>query len=231
MQILQHAVERIRGLGVENDALEMEVAVRSRKDLVRWVDGVVSGATGDAVEDVLREYVTLVCRKRGWVYAEIWESVGDAVRVVQYQVVASEWLDEVAESKLASCGVAAMKTGLAPSAHTDAFVGAAFETLRPQWTQAYPRLIRDPARARAIAEAGVRIAMAVPVHIYGGVNHVVAFYDVRDRSVESDTVALASFVATSIGNAYGAAKQKRDAAALRAQAPVATPRTPKLKSG
>lgn len=69
-QILDYTIKTLKDLSNQKTSLETELAFSSKKNLLRWVDHVISNSR--TLSDAVRPFLDMFCTKKGWKYAELW---------------------------------------------------------------------------------------------------------------------------------------------------------------
>mmetsp|Transcript_32976 Transcript_32976/g.129405 ORF Transcript_32976/g.129405 Transcript_32976/m.129405 type:complete len:293 (-) Transcript_32976:942-1820(-) len=86
-QILDYTIKTLKELSNRKTSLETELAFSSKKNLLRWVDNVISNAKN--FPDAVKPFLDMFCTKKGWKYAELWlpaKNVGETTHGNQREV-------------------------------------------------------------------------------------------------------------------------------------------------
>mmetsp|Transcript_32978 Transcript_32978/g.129412 ORF Transcript_32978/g.129412 Transcript_32978/m.129412 type:complete len:406 (-) Transcript_32978:446-1663(-) len=207
-QILDYTIKTLKELSNRKTSLETELAFSSKKNLLRWVDNVISNAKN--FPDAVKPFLDMFCTKKGWKYAELWlpaKNVGETTHGNQREMLLRlrRWVLN------RSLGSEERENLLKFAAKSEHFTfnprvgvpGRVFSTLRPEWL---PQLDNDETfvRASEASEFGLNVCLAVPVVVRGQVAAVTVFFDTEVRDYDADCLDLAIDIASLTGNAYGA---------------------------
>mmetsp|Transcript_3239 Transcript_3239/g.9887 ORF Transcript_3239/g.9887 Transcript_3239/m.9887 type:complete len:392 (-) Transcript_3239:164-1339(-) len=206
-QILDYTIRTLKDLSNRKTSLETELAFSSKKNLLRWVDNVITNAK--TFPDAVRPFLDMFCTKKGWKYAELWLPTKGNMNTNQPQSemvlrlkkwVLNRSLGNVDREKLDMFGTKSEAFEFNPRVGVP---GRVFSTLRPEWL---PKLDNDETfvRSSLASEFGLNVCLAVPVVIRGQVAAVTVFFDTEVRDYDADCLDLAIDIASLTGNAYGA---------------------------
>lgn len=185
-QILEYTIRVFRHYIARRSALRTDIALASSSALARWA----AERAAQPLPALLDAFGALYARKHSWKYAEVWAPQGPALALAFASV----------------CGPAAPQLGAfaararelpPPPPGARGLVQRAAAAQRAEWLPA-PR--DDPAafaRAGLAAQAGIEVALAVPVRTRDGGPTPVAvllFADVEERAYSTaDVAALSDF--------------------------------------
>lgn len=190
-QILDHTLVTLERLLEENKSLEMELALISRENVIKWVESIVSAAKSE--EETFLPLLELLCMKAGGMIGELWK-VSDTAPDC-YQILRTTTSSDLHE-ELKEAAVVIEATNIHCNTPEAKLTWQCFTSMRSS--------LGDPACSPAIERRwGVRVwsSLAVPVLYSGRVKLVAILHSTRD-DLDSSIFETADLVATCLGNAY-----------------------------
>lgn len=201
-QVLDYAIDVLKGMVERTSQLEMELAVSSSKATMDWISKLVGRAESFPV--AAKEVMRLFCKRRVWTHAELWMAGKRAVGP-------EAELEEAVVLKYCSC-VSNVEGGPLErfSKESEGYVfrarqcvqGRVWASMRPEWVAGLsdPNVFR---RSSLAMKYGVKVCLAVPVTITGKIEAIMCFYDVKHRPYDLQCLELAMRLGWALGNAVG----------------------------
>lgn len=212
-QVLDYAIDVLKGMVGRTSQLEIELAVSSNKATMDWISKLV--AKVDSLPEAAEEVMKLFSRRRGWMHAELWVAGKRPVPADADLEEATVLTFCTAVSNEAMGRAAANLDRFSKESESYAFraregvPGRVWSSMRPEWVTGLMES-KNFKRSSLARKYGVKVCLAVPVTITGKIEAVLCFYDVKHRPYNIQCRELAMRLAWALGNAIGGKRAKVD---------------------